>query len=196
MNSTQLPLREEATALRAGPGWDLPGEALARFAAPTRSLLHAGSLRSLEFTRYGFRVAGIGLLIAQGTDAELVQSGAIAPIPRSSAALVGMMNRRGHPVPVFDLRAALELRDAEGASDAAAAAPLLLILGKGDDALALEVDSTTQALRGLVAAAPSTALPAALAAYSSAAWLADAQLWFEFDHRAFFAAAGQAAARR
>ena len=98
-----------AAVLNSGPAWHKPGAALARFAAPAGSLAAVGSLRSQEFARYGVRISGIGLLIAAGTDSELIEARSIAPIPHSQPWLLGMMNRRGHPIPVFDLRVALEL---------------------------------------------------------------------------------------
>jgi CheW-like domain len=169
----------------AGPDWHLPGAALARFQAPARNLMQVGSLHSQEFARYGFRIGGIGLLIAQGADAELVQTSTIAPIPLSAASLLGMMNRHGHPVPVFDLRAALDL-PAEDA--AASAAVLVLVLGKGDDALGLRVQEHPIPLRGLAATTAAPPLPARLAAHSTAAWIAQGEPWVEFNHRGFFGA--------
>jgi twitching motility protein PilI len=168
------------------PAWQKPGAALARFIAPAGSLAAVGSLRSHEFARYGVRISGIGLLLAKGLDSELIEQRSIAPIPHSAAWLLGMMNRRGHPIPVFDLRIALDLPAEEGPSS-----PLVLVLGKGDDALGIRVDAPPQALRGMTAAPIPSALPARLAPFASAAWMADGQPWVEFDHRGFFTAPGQ-----
>jgi chemotaxis signal transduction protein len=167
------------------PAWHKPGAALARFVAPHGSLAAVGSLRSHEFARYGVRIDGIGWLIAKGTDAELIESRAIAPIPHSQPWLLGMMNRRGHPIPVFDMRVALDLPH-----DDKQASSMVLVLGKGDDALGIRVDGPPQALRGLSATPISSALPPRLAPHAAAAWMADGELWVEFDHRSFFTASG------
>ena len=172
-----------AAVLNSGPAWHKPGAALARFAAPAGSLAAVGSLRSQEFARYGVRISGIGLLIAAGTDSELIEARSIAPIPHSQPWLLGMMNRRGHPIPVFDLRVALELP-----FDDQPASPMVLVLGKGDDALGIRVDGPPQALRGMTVTPLSSALPPRLAPHASAAWMADGELWVEFDHAAFFGA--------
>jgi chemotaxis signal transduction protein len=173
------------SATQAAPDWQTPSAALAQFRAPTGNLAAVGSLRSHEFARYGVRIGGIGLLIAAGTESELIEHRAIAPIPHSQPWLAGMMNRRGHPTPVFDLRIALELPADEGP-----ASPLVLVLGKGDDALGIRVDAAPKALRGLTATPVSTALPVRLAPYAPAAWMADGELWVEFDHRGFFTESG------
>jgi chemotaxis signal transduction protein len=172
-----------AAVPNSGPAWQTPGAALARFTAPAGSLAAVGSLRSHEFARYGVRISGIGLLIAKGTDSELIEQRSVAPIPHSQPWLLGMMNRRGHPIPVFDLRIALDLPAEDGP-----ASPLVLVLGKGDDALGIRVDAPPEALRGMTAAPIPSALPAKLAPFAASAWLLDGQPWVEFDHRAFFTA--------
>jgi chemotaxis signal transduction protein len=177
------------SAADAGPRWRSPSAALAQFTAPAHSLVAVDSSLSREFARYGFRVGGLNLLIARGTDAKLVEARGIAPIPHTPAWLIGMKNLAGHPTPVFDLRAALGLPAGE-----APAAPMVLVLGKGDDALGLQIDGHTTALRGLASAqGAATAVPERLAPYSSTAWVGNGTVWLEFDHQRFFAALREAA---
>ncbi len=183
------PTAAPTLAPQSGPSWRAPSAALADFTPPAAGWAAVGSALSREFARYGFRAAGLNLLIARGSDAKLLDASGIAPIPNGPAWLLGMKNLAGHPTPVFDLCAALSLPVGQAPST-----PMVLVLGKGDDALGLLIEGHTVALRGLSAAqGGAQAVPARLAPYSPAAWLGQGELWFEFEHASLFSALRHAA---
>ncbi|HEU0202886.1 MAG TPA: chemotaxis protein CheW [Burkholderiaceae bacterium] len=164
----------------SGARWLLPSEALERFQPPARALAELAPRRAEERARYGFRAAGLGFLIAAGTGSEVVEARGISPLPRSAPWLVGVMNLRGRPVPVFDLAVALEL-DRAGAEKR-----MVLVLDKGAEALGLLIDGFPVALRGLRATATPVALPPRLAPFAPAVLTAEKAWWIEFDHKELF----------
>jgi chemotaxis signal transduction protein len=112
---------------------------------------------------------------------EVVEAGGVAPIPRTPPWLLGVMNLRGRPVPVFDLRVALGLADQEGSRRR-----LVLVLDKGERAVGIDIDEFPAPLRGLQRANAVPTLPARLAAFVAAAWVGQRTLWLDFEHRGFF----------
>ena len=170
----------------ASPGGGASAQAslrdiLSRFDA-SRAPRHAGLVRAEDArARYGFRVATLGLMVAPLTRLEIVNGKAVAPLPRAPAWLDGMMNLRGNPVPVFDLRRALEL---PAACDAEA--PNVLVIEQGSHAAGIVVDGLPQPLRGLSRIAAPGAIPGRLEPFVLAVWLDGDSLWIEIDHRAFF----------
>lgn len=132
--------------------------------------------------RLGFQIGDIGFLIAQQATSELSQPLAICPIPFTANWLLGLINRRGNLVPVFDLHKLLQLeaRDIKK--------PMLLILGEGNSAGAIEIDDLPISVifadsDELISLPP---LPAIIKPYATSGYEKDGQLWFNFDPPAFF----------
>ena len=131
--------------------------------------------------RYGISVAGVRLLSTRGTLNELVGSGKIHPLPRVPKWMLGLINLRGHLVPVFDLASLIE-PDACGA-----ARHRLLVIDRGERAAAVALDGFPQALDFARARAqPRAALPEALSAHTRAAYLIDDSEWLEIDFAGLF----------
>jgi chemotaxis signal transduction protein len=168
-----------------GGGLLRPTEALTRFAPA----LPVGPLREFERApqalRYGFRCSRLGLLVPSGVASEALEPTRMAPVPHAPAWLVGMMNLRGHPVPVFDLCVALALPRDDGSQRT-----MVLVLGKGERAVGLLIDGLPRALAQVQAVAVPTGLPQRLAPFARQGWLDGAQLWIEFDDEAFFSCLG------
>lgn len=131
--------------------------------------------------RYGISVAGARLLSTRGTLNELVGSARIYPLPRVPTWMLGLINLRGHLVPVFDLASLIE-PDAHGA-----ARHRLLVIDRGERAAAVTLDGFPQALDFARARAqPRAALPEALSAHTRAAYLIDDSEWLEIDFPGLF----------
>jgi chemotaxis signal transduction protein len=156
-------------------------EILNRF-TPSNAARLAGLPRADDVrARYGFGVGTLGLLVAPLTGLEVVTGRGVAPLPRCPAWFSGMMNLRGHPVPVFDLRTALEVPAAPDAGSAN-----VLVLEGGSRALGILIDGFPRPLRSLSRTAVPASLPLRLQPFVLAAWLDSDSLWIEFDHRALF----------
>ncbi len=132
--------------------------------------------------RFGFRVANIGLVVDQGTVSEVMEQLPAYPIPNTPSWLQGVMNVRGTLVPVFDLYSLLE------AGESPRKNRMMLMLGKGEDALIIRIDSLPQALtlnRRLKQLPP---MPKALKGHIAVAYTQDGSIWLDFDHHSFFTA--------
>lgn len=164
----------------AAAAWLPPPAALERDAPPDGEVApdheEAGQQR-----RYGFRAGGLGLLIASDGDSEAISAPAITPIPNSVPWLRGMLNLRGALVPVFDLARVLG-----SSAPAGRERPVVLVLGKGAQAVGMITDGYPRPLQALSRVAQRPELPAALEAHVAAAYTHDEDVWFEFDHEAFF----------
>ncbi len=90
--------------------------------------------------RFGVMLAGVPVLLPAGVITEFVVQASVYPVPRAPQRLLGLMQVRGQPVPVFDaaLQPPREL-------------PLLrrrdvLVVGSGVEAGALAIDSPPRQL--------------------------------------------------
>lgn len=164
----------------AAEAWLLPSAALGRYAPPDGAMALDREEKAQQ-RRYGFRLGGVGLLIAPQAGSEAISMPAIAPIPNSVPWLRGMLNLRGALVPVFDLALVLGLP-----RQAYREQPAVLIFGKGAQAVGVITDGHPKQLPGLSRVAQLPELPTALKGHVAAAYTHDEDLWFEFDHEAFF----------
>ncbi|MDX1605082.1 MAG: chemotaxis protein CheW [Candidatus Competibacterales bacterium] len=130
--------------------------------------------------RYGFRIGELGLLIESGTLGEILTDAEIHPLPLAPPALLGLINLRGNLIPVYGIASLLDQDEPEDDHF------FLLVLGEGDEAVALRLTCTPVALvLGPCRPLPD-ALPDALRDCALEAREADGQIWLEFDHRRFF----------
>lgn len=84
--------------------------------------------------RHGFRVGSLGLLLPEGTIGELFNELAYCRLPNTATALLGMANKRGDIIPVFDLYGL------SGVSSEASAQWRILVVGADEDAVGLRID--------------------------------------------------------
>ena len=100
---------------------------------------------------FGVALGGVNVLLPAGVITEFVAQAPIYPVPRAPTRLLGLMQVRGHPVPVFD--AAPQASDdwpALGRHD-------VLLIGTGAEAGAVAVDAPPRAISPLPVAAPGDA---------------------------------------
>lgn len=162
-----------------------PSDALNRF-EPPEGFLPAMLDAPMKQQRYGFRSAGLGLLIRPGIGSEAVPMMPLAAIPNGPSWLLGMINLRGNLVPVCDLR-----RLVGGASDAALEKPMILVLDKGEQAAGFLIDGYPVALTALRPANQLPGLPQPLERHVKTLISADEEVWLEFDHEGFLEEAVQ-----
>lgn len=160
--------------------WLTPSAALQRFIPPPDLLWNAAP-EQMERKRYGFCVGAFGLLIKADVASEVIRTPAISTLPGAAPWLLGVLNLRGNLVPVFDLAVLLGVARAGQPQ-----AKLVLILDKGENAVAMLVDAFPQPLSQLAAIAHLPALPPSLQGSVSKAYSKDDALWLEFDHESFF----------
>lgn len=167
--------------------WLTPSAALNRF-VPTADARVGTDEGVKQTVRYGFRAASIGLLLAQSAGAELVAQGAVAPIPNGPAWLLGLMNLRGNLVPIADLQIALGVSSDEAASPRRETVPLVLVFGKGERAIGVQIEAAPQALKNLSVVSQIPPLPERLVAHAGDGYTEDQRFWVEFRHESFFEA--------
>lgn len=163
----------------------LPSQALTRF-EPPKGFVPVSLESAVKQLRYGFRTAGMGLLIRQGVGSEAVPMMPLATIPNGPVWLLGVINLRGNLVPVCDLR-----RLVGGDSVSSLNKPMILILDKGDKAAGFLIDGYPQALTSLRQANQLPGLPEPLERHVKTMIAPDEEVWLEFDHEGFLEAAMQ-----
>jgi chemotaxis signal transduction protein len=138
--------------------------------------------------RYGFELAGLRLVPAQGVLTELVAHAKVFRVPRSSGSLAGVINLHGTIVPVVDPdqagQAGADLRPVQHAT---------LVFDREEQRVGVLLKSAPTLLNLLPVAAGSAARPGQpLARFVTRAWVqADPSdsgdpVWWELDHRAAF----------
>ena len=163
----------------SSPPWQSPSAALSQF-VPAPGARPASDTGLDEAVRYGFRVAGIGLLLGSAVGAELVSRVPASPIPNAPAWLQGLMNLRGNLVPVVDVAAVLGLESDVKTSQ------LVLVFGKGERAVGVPIAAAPEALKGMTPVAELPPLPERLAAHAGAGFLQGQSFWVDFKHDSFF----------
>lgn len=167
------------------PAWLSPVDALLD-CAPPASFRPAATERKGVGVRYGFRTGSLGLLIQRETGSEIVEARNITPLPGSVSWLVGMMNLRGTPVPVFDLCAALNVTRHEALQK-----PWVLVLDSGVHAAGLLIDGKPEALADLTPAPTLGSVPELLRELAPQSWTAEGAMWVDLDHRRLLSALNQ-----
>lgn len=137
--------------------------------------------------RYGFRSAGLGLLIPQGVGSEVVPMMPMAIIPNGPTWLMGMINLRGNLVPICDLQ-----RLIDGKSGASLDKPMILVIDKGEKAAGFLISEYPLAMTELHPADQMSGIPQSLQKQVKSMTSPDGQLWLEFDHEAFLEEASSA----
>jgi chemotaxis signal transduction protein len=159
------------SALGGSPPWLSPSEALTRFTPGPRRQ----AVRERAPARFGFRVDDIGLLVPAGMLSELVEETDVYPLPMAPPWLRGLINLRGGLVPVFDLKALLDMEPR------AEAPPRLLVLGVGTRAVCLMIDQLPVPVSIDQRPSQQPPLPALLGEHCRAAYVQDHELWVDFD---------------
>jgi chemotaxis signal transduction protein len=157
--------------------WLQPSEALGRFKPPPVEATQADA-RALDHgaeMRYGFRVLDLGLLIPPRVTGEVLDRPRVFLVPNTPAWLRGLCNVRGNLVPVFNLR---ELLGHEGAAQDSR---WVLVLGEGEAAAALDIDTLPVPVESMRRPSGRPPVPAALRDHLRDALLAGDQVWLDVD---------------
>jgi chemotaxis signal transduction protein len=115
---------------------------------------------------------------------EVVTLAAIASIPNVPEWFLGLLNRRGHLIPVFDLHQLLKTGERRHDNR------MVLILDQGSDAVGIPIDSLPQSVGMNRALRHRPPLPEVLEAHVPTVYATGKTIWLEFDHRSFFTAIG------
>ena len=162
--------------------WLKPSDALTRFVRPDRVEPQIDLSRRAP-SRYGFMVGTIGLLTGSATRGEVMEQPPVFPLPNAPHWLAGLINVRGHLVPVFDLRLLF------GLNVHAESRALLLVLDEGDWAAGVPVEGFPRSLTLPDPIAQLPELPAMLREHVRAGYAVDGDIWLDLDHRALFQSA-------
>jgi twitching motility protein PilI len=166
----------------AYPEWLEPEAALTAFQPPEGEALIASAAEAEE-RRYGFRVDTLRFLVKPNTHSEVVRSPAISTIPHSPPWLLGLINLRSNLVPVFDVHHLCSM-----APLSAQAKTTVLVLDVGDKAVGIPIDALPASLIKLRRFPQLPPLPEALHGSVNTGYVADGDVWLEFNHDQFFSA--------
>ncbi len=165
-------------AKAAGPAWLSPTAALTRY-APAIQAKTGRVTREIQHVRYGFRVGNIGLVMDQNKASEIIEELPVRAIPNTVAWFKGLINLRGNLVPVFDLKTLL------GIGHAQLERRWMLVVDKGDKAIAIPLDELPEVVDVGQRSAQPPPTPEPLRAHVHAAYVKRGQVWLEFDLESF-----------
>lgn len=134
---------------------------------------------------HAFRVGDIGLLIPQDTISEVAEKLSFCPLPNTRAVLFGMANLRGNIIPLFNLH------ELFGFTTPASTARKFLIIGRGEDALAIMISELPQHIRVTADHRLSNLppMPEPLQAYLKNCYQKDG-VWLDINYADFFESLG------
>lgn len=137
----------------------------------------------------GIRIGSMGFLIPREIYCEMLDKVPVNALPNVPPCLNGLLNFRGHLVPVFDLRVVL----AEELPDNEAKKRKLCMIDRGDNAAAVWIDSFPELkdsfyLQPLKALPP---LPPLLKRFVTDGFELDGQVWLNVNYEDLFKALGQ-----
>ena len=163
---------------KQNPNWLLPTDALTQF-VPLATEVTTTEPTARAETVFGFRVGGLGFLVASNIYCEVIEQLPVNPLPNVEEWFNGLLNLRGNLVPVIDLQLLLEEQ-----ANTDNKKRQLFAIGQGDKAMAFWIDGLPEiqniAVQPLKQLPP---LPAILQHCVSQAYLRENQLWFavQFD---------------
>lgn len=158
-----------------------PSMALQRDHAVADLMLEGDDFLDGGRMRYGYQVAGMGLLIDADTVAEVMPRPIPVRIPRTPAWFSGFTNVRGTLVPMFDLKLLMGLKDKlRGREDFA------LVVGQGEEAMGFFIEQYPMGLDDLEVVAEKPPLPKLLMPFSGQAYFANDSIYVELNYPRFF----------
>ena len=131
--------------------------------------------------RYGFQIAGMGLLVDADTVAEVVPRPVPVRIPRTPAWFSGLTNLRGTLVPMFDLKLLMGLNDKLSGRESFA-----LIVGQGEEAMGFFIEQYPAGLDDLEPVVEKPPLPKMLMPFSGQAYFSNDSIYVELNYPRFF----------
>lgn len=134
--------------------------------------------------RYGFQIGSVNFIYDINTPSELLKSVPIHAIPNTPKWMLGIINVRGALVPVFDLEKYFDFEPLEDKHK------LLLILGKGEKAVAFQLKEYPELIRSLTKLDSIPKLIPKIDGYILGAYK-EKKLWLELDKEKFFSTLGE-----
>lgn len=163
--------------------WLSPAAALSRY-TPAKDTSTGGPRAAIRQVRYGFRVGDIGLVIDRSKASEVVDDVPVRAIPNTPVWLSGLINLRGNLVPVFDLKTLFGIAREQSEKR------WMLIVDKGDKAIALPVEGLPRVIDIGQRSAQLPPIPEPLRPHAHAAYVDRGEVWLDFDFEGFFKALG------
>jgi twitching motility protein PilI len=134
--------------------------------------------------RYGFSIGSLNFIYDAQIACELVKGATIYSVPNTPTWMLGLINLRGSLVPVFNLERYFDFKEEEDSHK------LLLVLGKGEKAVAFQLKKYPQLLNNLTQLDRLPKLIPKIEGYILAAYAAE-QIWLELDKDKFFSTLGE-----
>jgi twitching motility protein PilI len=133
--------------------------------------------------RYGFAIGSLNFIYDVHTPCELVKAVSVYSVPNTPEWMLGLINLRGGLVPVFNLEKYFDFKEEVDKHK------LLLILGKGEKAVAFQIKSYPQLLKNLTQLDKIPKLIPKINGYIHAAYQSE-KIWLELDKDKFFSTLG------
>lgn len=158
-----------------------PSMALQRDVSSVDLMVEGDGLFDDAQIRYGFQIAGMGLLVDANTVAEVVPRPVPIRIPRTPGWFSGLTNLRGTLVPMFDLKLLMGLNDKLSGRESFA-----LIVGQGEETMGFFIEHYPLGLDDLKMVAEKPPLPKLLMPFSEQAYYANGSIYVELNYPRFF----------
>ena len=137
-----------------------------------------------EELRYGFSIGSLNFVYHADIACELIKGFTIYPVPNTPLWMLGLINLRGNLIPVFNLERYFDFKEQPNEHN------LLLVLGKGDKAIAFQIKKYPELLKNLTPLKTLPKLITKLDGYVLAACQAE-EIWLELDKESFFTMLGE-----
>lgn len=135
--------------------------------------------------RYGFSIGSLNFIYDAKIACELVKGTSIYSVPNTPLWMLGLINLRGGLVPAFNLEKYFDFKEEADNHK------LLLVLGKGEKAVAFQLKKYPQLLDNLVQLDSLPKLVPKIDGYILAAYKSAETIWLELDKDKFFSTLGE-----
>ena len=161
----------------------VPVAALTRY-RPDISDLSSNGRDQAALVRHGVKVGDTGIFLPYLEKVEIVEMDSVCPVPNTPMWFMGMINNRGHLLPVFDLKLYLAL-------DVDQPARWLMIQGYGGKAAGLCIDTLPVVIDNPEAADTDRmdaqmAIPHALRAHVTGTYVHNGRTWLDVSYDKLF----------
>lgn len=137
-----------------------------------------------QLLRYGFSIGSLNFIYDASIPCELVKAVSIYAVPNTPVWMLGLINLRGGLVPVFNLEKYFDFKEEADKHK------LLLVLGKGEKAVAFQLKKYPELLNNLTQLDAIPKLIPKIDGYVLAAYESD-KIWLELDKDKFFSTLGE-----
>ena len=153
-----------------------PVAALLRFRPDTSGLINRAREQA-EYIRQGVQVGATRIFLPYLEKVEIIELASVCPIPNTPMWFLGMINNRGHLLPVFDLNLFMGM-------DVGQSSRWLLILGHGNWVAGLCIDTLPAVIANpqqvdVNQTEAQTGIPVALCPHLNGAYLHSGTLWLD-----------------